>query len=70
MTKLKLLLKSVRFSVDMIYKSSNLWIIVYLLLSMVASTLGLASTYVLKYLIDTLTVKNTVLHSVIIWSAV
>lgn len=70
MTKLKLLLKSVRFSVDMIYKSSNLWIIVYLLLSMVASTLGLASTYVLKYLIDTLTVKNTVLQSVIIWIAV
>ena len=70
MTKLKLLLKSVRFSVDMIYKSSNLWIIVYLLLSMVASTLGLASTYVLKYMIDTLTVENTVLQSVIIWIAV
>lgn len=70
MTKLKLLLKSVRFSVDMIYKSSNLWIIVYLLLSMVASTLGLASTYALKYLIDTLTVENTVLQSVIIWIAI
>ena len=70
MNKWKLLLKSVKFSVSLIYKSSGLWIAVYFLLSFVASTLGLASTYALKYLLDTLTDENTMLQSVILWIAV
>lgn len=42
MNKGKLLLKSVRFSVSLIYKSSGLWIAAYFLLTFIASALGLA----------------------------
>ena len=70
MTKRNLLLKSVRFSASMIYKSSGLWIVIYFLLSLTVSTFGLASTYILKYLLDALTVENIVLQSIITWIAV
>lgn len=70
MKKCKLLLKSVEFSASMIYKSSRLWIVIYFLLSLALSTFGLASTYVLKYLLDALTVENTVLQSIITWIVV
>lgn len=70
MKKCKLLLKSVEFSASMIYKSSRLWIVIYFLLSLALSTFGLASTYALKYLLDALTVENTVLQSIITWIVV
>lgn len=70
MKQKKLLIKSIKFSIALIYQSSGLWIAVYFLLSLVASTLGIASTYALKYLLDVLTVENAVLQSVIIWIAV
>ena len=54
----------------MIYKSSRLWIVIYFLLSLALSTFGLASTYALKYLLDALTVENTVLQSIITWIVV
>ena len=70
MNKGELLLKSVKFSVSLIYKSSGLWIAVYFLLSFVESTLGLASTYALKYLLDTLTVESILIQKVILWISI
>lgn len=67
MNKLKLLYKSINYSISLIYRSSGLWIVVYFLLSLVASTLGLASTYALKYLLDTLTVESVLIQNVILW---
>ena len=67
MNKLKLLYKSIKYSIPLIFRSSGLWIIVYFLLSLVASTLGLASTYALKYLLDTLTVESVLIQNVILW---
>lgn len=66
MNKGKLLLKSVKFSVSLIYKSSGLWIAVYFLLTFIASALGLASTYALKYLLDILTVESILTQKVIL----
>ena len=66
MNKGKLLVKSVKFSVSLIYKSSGLWIAVYFLLSFIASALGLASTYALKYLLDILTVESILTQKVIL----
>lgn len=66
MNKGKLLLKSVKFSVSLIYKSSGLWIAVYFFLTFIASALGLASTYALKYLLDILTVESILTQKVIL----
>ena len=66
MNKGKLLLKSVKFSVSLIYKSSGRWIAVYFLLTFIASALGLASTYALKYLLDILTVESILTQKVIL----
>lgn len=66
MNKGKLLLKSVKFSASLIYKSSGLWIAVYFLLTFIASALGLASTYALKYLLDILTVESILTQKVIL----
>ena len=66
MNKGKLLLKSVKFSVSLIYKSSGIWIAVYFFLTFIASALGLASTYALKYLLDILTVESILTQKVIL----
>ncbi len=70
MNKLRLLKQSIKYSISLIFHSSGLWIVVYFLLSLVASTLGLASTYALKYLLDTLTVESILLKNVILWITV
>ena len=67
MSNKHLFLKSIRYCFRLVYHSSGLCIVVYFLLSLVASTLGLASTYALKYLLDTLTVENIMLQNVILW---
>ena len=67
MNKWRLLLRCIKLSISLIYKSSGLWVVVYFLLSLVASTLGLALTYALKYLLDTLTVESVLIQNVILW---
>ena len=67
MSNKDIFLKSIRYCFRLVYHSSGLCIVVYFLLSLVASTLGLASTYALKYLLDTLTVENIMLQNVILW---
>lgn len=70
MNKGKLLLKSAKFSLFLIYKSSGLWIAICFLLAFVASTLGIVSTYALKYLIDTLTAESILIPKVILWISI
>lgn len=70
MNKGKLLLKSAKFSLFLIYKSSGLWIAICFLLAFVASTLGIASTYALKYLLDTLTAESILIPKVILWISI
>lgn len=70
MNKGKLLLKSAEFSIFLIYKSSGLWIAICFLLAFVASTLGIASTYALKYLLDTLTAESILIPKVILWISI
>ncbi len=68
--KLKLLYKSIKYSLSLIFHSSGLLIVIYFLLSLVASTLGLASTYAFKYLLDTLTVESILFKNAILWITV
>lgn len=70
MNKGKLLLKSAKFSLFLIYKSSGLWIAICFILAFVASTLGIASTYALKYLLDTLTAESILIPKVILWISI
>lgn len=67
MRNFKLFFKSIFFSLSLIYCSSGLWIIVYFLFSLVGSTLGLISTYSLKYLLDNLTTDSIAIQAIIIW---
>lgn len=70
MNKGKLLLKSAESSLFLIYKSSGLWIAICFLLAFVASMLGIASTYALKYLLDTLTAESILIPKVILWISI
>jgi len=58
MNRIVLYFKSVQYSANLIYKSSKLWIIPYYLLEILAASLGLLSTYILKMLIDELIDAN------------
>lgn len=64
---MKLFFKSVKYSISLIHRSSGSLIFVYLFLSLIASTLGLASTYALKYLLDSLTVESVLIRNIILW---
>lgn len=56
---MKKILKYVGYSIGIIYQSSGLLIMIYLLLSLLGSTLALFQTYVLKHLLDTLVSENS-----------
>ena len=70
MEKIKILIKSIKLSLSLFYKTSRLWISVYFLLSITASTLGIASTYALKNLINSLTADSTVLKGIVLYAIV
>ena len=55
MNRMKLFFKSIGYSYGLIYRSSRLMILIYFLLSLVCASVPLADTYVLKYLLDRLT---------------
>ena len=62
---MKKILKYVGYSIGIIYQSSGLLIMIYLLLSLLGSTLALFQTYVLKHLLDTLVSENSNLDTTI-----
>lgn len=68
MNKIKLLIKSIGYSVKLIYKSSGLILLIYFALNIIASTLNLFSTFALKYVLDSLSNENSQLSMIIMWT--
>lgn len=55
MKKIKLFVRSIHYSVKLVYQSSKFLFILYLASSIIASTLTLFSAFVLKYILDSVT---------------
>ncbi len=70
MSRMKLFLKSVRFSLSLVYQSSGLLVFVYFLLSLLGSALGLLSTYALRFLLNALSSAQAAAPDALIWIAV
>jgi len=62
---MKKILKYIGHSIGIIYKSSGILLMIYLLLSLLGSTLTLFETYVLKHLLDTLVNENINLDTIV-----
>lgn len=69
LTKLKLYFQAIGYSARLIYRSSRLWILVYLLMHLLCSTLTLLDTYILKCLLDDLTGGDLHLQMIFLWVA-
>ncbi len=67
MNKLKIFCKSVKYSAGLIYKSSGLLILVYLMANLLSSTLTLSGSFVLKCVLDSLTGSVTHISMVFLW---
>lgn len=67
---MKKILKYIGYSIGIIYKSSGILLMIYLLLSLLGSTLTLFETYVLKHLLDTLVNENSNLDTTIFTIAI
>ncbi len=62
--RIKLLIRGTGASLSLIYRSSGLLILLYFLISLFSSTLSLASTFSLKYIIDSVTAERVMLQTV------
>lgn len=67
MNKLRLFIRSIGYSVRLVYRSSGLAILVYLLLHLIPPTLTLVNTFALKYILDTLTAPDPHLGTILLW---
>lgn len=67
MDRITLFFKSIRYSANLVYKASGLMMIVYFILNIVGSTLNLFNTYILKHMIDSLTVSSLRVQKVLFW---
>ena len=65
MNKTKLFVKSIVYSFKLVYRSSGLMLIIYLLLNILGSTLGLFETYALKYILDNLSATNPQIYLIL-----
>lgn len=66
MKRMKLFLKSISYSFSLIYRSSKLMILVYLVLNLISSTFPLFSAFILKYLLDILTAESPEMSTVML----
>ena len=62
-----LFFKSIGYSVPLIFKSSKLMILLYLLSNILQSTLTLLSTFILKYVLDSLTDADPQINLIFGW---
>ena len=67
MNRVKLFFKSIGYSVKLVYKSSGIMLLIYFLLNIIGSTLGLFSTYALKYVLDNLSNQSPQISFVFLW---
>mgnify|MGYP002424041590 CR=1 FL=1 len=58
MGRTKLFMKSIAYSFGLVYRSSRLWILLYFFLDLLCTTVPLLSAFVLKYLLDSLTMES------------
>ena len=58
MTRIKLFMKSIGYSFELIYRSSKLMILLYLAFTLISVTFPLLLSFVLKYLLDVLTAET------------
>ncbi len=65
--KMKLFINSIGYSFRLIYRSSKLMILPCFALSLISATLPLLSTYILKYVLDELTVASPDIALVIVY---
>lgn len=65
MKRVKLFLKAINYSLQLLYKSSKLLGVVYILLKLLLSSLPVISTFLLKLLVDNLIEKNLNYNTVI-----
>ena len=66
MKRVKLFIKSIGYSFRLIYRSSKLTILIYLALNLLCETFPLLSAFVLKYVMDILTMESPLRSTVII----
>ena len=67
MNKMKLFMKSIGYSVKLVYKSSGIMLLIYFLLNIFGSTLGLFETYALKYILDNLSATSPQIDLILLW---
>ena len=67
MTKLKLFLKSIGYSVKLIYHSSGILMLVYLLLNLSEATITLFSAFAIKYILDNLVGGAIRINVLLLW---
>ena len=67
MNKMNLFFKSIGYSVKLVYKSSGIMLLIYFLLNILGSTLGLFETYALKYILDNLSATSPQIDLILLW---
>ena len=67
MKKSNLFLKSVHYSVNLVYQSSGFLFVLYFATSIIASTLTLFSTFVLKFLLDSVAYEDPQLRTIFLF---
>lgn len=67
MNKTKLFFKSIKYSINLVYKASGFMPLLYFVVSILAATFGLVNTYVLKHIIDSLIISTIQVQSVLYW---
>ena len=67
MKKSTLFLKSVHYSVKLVYQSSRFLFVLYFATNIIASTLTLFSTFVLKYVLDSVAHENPQLRTILLF---
>lgn len=68
MNKMRLCFKSIGYSVKLVYKSSGIMLLIYFLLNILGSTLGLFGTYALKHILDNLSSVNLKISLILFWT--
>lgn len=67
MNKMKLFIKSIIYSANLVYRSSGFMVLIYFALNIISSTLTLLSTFVLKYVLDSLSNENPHIQIILLW---
>lgn len=66
MNKMKLFIKSIGYSVKLVYKSSGVMLFIYFILSILGSTVGLLGTFILKNIFDNLSSLNIQINLILL----